>query len=62
MENKERYRKLGSEKKKYFDDNFDMVYDKYLKKAKEANIKGGLRFETEKGRVLVFIKLFEYEK
>jgi ABC-type Zn uptake system ZnuABC Zn-binding protein ZnuA len=62
MENTERYRKLGSEKEKDFNKDFDQIYDKYLKKAKDVDDKAELRFERERGRVLIFVKLFEYEK
>jgi len=51
----ERLRTLGREKKKKFDENFDLMLEKYKKKAKNLGYEGELRFENERGNIVVFV-------
>ena len=51
----ERLRKLGIEKNKVLNDNFDNLYEKYKKKALEAGCEGELRFKKQHGRVFIYI-------
>jgi hypothetical protein len=53
----ERYKKLGTEKQKDFNKNFDILYDKYKEKAKELNLEGELKFIKERGRIIIYIGL-----
>lgn len=53
----ERLRKLGIEKLKVLNDDFDTLYDKYKKKALEAGFEGELRFKKQHGRVFVYVVL-----
>lgn len=55
--NEERLRKLGIEKLKTLDNNFDELYEKYKQKAKEQDCNGELRFIKSKGRVTIFVVL-----
>ena len=50
-------RKLGVEKIKYFEDNFDLVYDKYRMKATKEGYNGKLTFKKEKGKMIIFVRL-----
>jgi len=50
-------RKLGSEKLKHFIASFDEVVDKYETKAIEEGYEGKLKFNKEKGKVVVFVEL-----
>lgn len=47
-------RKLGIEKSKVVNNNFDEIYEKYIAKAKELGFHGELKFITEKGKVLIY--------
>ena len=50
-------RKLGTEKLKHFIASFDEVVDKYETKAIEEGYEGKLKFNKEKGKVVVFVEL-----
>lgn len=50
-------RKLGTEKLKHFITSFDEVVDKYEAKAIEEGYQGKLKFNKEKGKVVVFVEL-----
>lgn len=49
-------KKLGIEKVKVVDNNFDEIYEKYSKKAKDAGFSGTLRFIKEHGKVLIYVE------
>jgi hypothetical protein len=53
----ESVRKLGTEKLKDVDSNFDDIYDKYKKKAEAEGYYGELRFSKEHGKVVIFVVL-----
>ena len=55
----ERVRRLGIEKKKDVDTDFDAIYDKYKKKATDEGYNGELKFRKEKGNVVIFVVLEE---
>jgi hypothetical protein len=48
-------KKLGIEKVKVVDNNFDEIYDKYTQKAKELGFYGELKFIKEHGRVMIYV-------
>jgi len=50
-------RKLGTEKLKHFITSFDEVVDKYRVKAKDEGYEGKLKFNKEKGKIVVFVEL-----
>ena len=54
----ETYRKLGVEKPKDLNSDFDGIFEKYKEKASQAGL-GELKFVKEKGRVIVFAELFD---
>lgn len=49
-------KKLGIEKSKTLDKNFDEVYEKYNTKAKSLGFYGDLKFIKEHGKVLIYVK------
>lgn len=49
-----RLHKVGSEKLKVFENNFDKVYDYYKQKAEESGYWGELKFVKEKGKVIIY--------
>jgi hypothetical protein len=51
----ERLRKLGIEKVKTLNENFDVLYEKYKKKAAEAGYLGVLKFIREHSRVFIYV-------
>jgi len=51
----ERYKKLGTEKRKEFDKDFDKYYEVYRKKATELGFEGELKFVKERGKVLIYV-------
>ena len=55
----ERLRKLGSEKRKVFDNNFDELYDHYKILASDSGYHGTLKFLKEHGKVLIYVVLEE---
>jgi hypothetical protein len=50
-------RKLGSEKLKDFIGHFDLIVDKYRQIANASGYQGKLKFNKEKGKVVVFVEL-----
>jgi len=50
-------RKLGSEKKKYFEENFDKLVDHYRLKANTQGLTGDLKFTKEKGQIVIFVEI-----
>jgi hypothetical protein len=52
-----KYKKLGSEKIKVFDENFDKLYDKYKSKAKEMGYDGKIKFQKERANVVIFVEI-----
>jgi hypothetical protein len=52
-----RLRKLGQEKRKVFDENFDELSTKYEEKAREAGYDGDIKYIVEKGKVLIYVVL-----
>lgn len=50
-------RKLGTEKQKEIDTNFDAIFDKYKKKAESEGYFGDLKFSKEKGKIVIFVEL-----
>ncbi len=53
------YHKLGSEKKKIVDDNFDDIYDSYKRKAFQLGYQGDLKFVKEKSNILIYVKIIK---
>jgi hypothetical protein len=51
----ERLRKLGIEKNKVLNDDFDNLYEKYKKKALEAGYEGEIRFKKQKSRIFIYV-------
>lgn len=50
-----RFKKLGVEKPKNLDKNFDIIYEKYKEKALNAGYTGDLKFVKEKGKIIVYV-------
>lgn len=50
-------KKLGIEKVKVLDINFDELYEKYSLKAKELGFYGDLKFIKEHGKVLIYVTI-----
>lgn len=51
----EHFKRLGTEKQKTLDDNFDMIYQKYKDKAEKLGFKGDLKFVKERGKVIFYV-------
>jgi hypothetical protein len=49
-----RLRKIGIEKSKYFDKDFNGLYDYYKNKAEEMGYFGDLKFIKERGKVIIY--------
>lgn len=54
MEKETRLRKIGTEKRKFFDKDFDGLYDFYKNKAEDMCYFGELKFIKERGKVLIY--------
>ncbi len=48
-------RKLGSEKIKTLNADFDNIYEAYKKKAKDSGYDGELKFIREHGLILIYV-------
>lgn len=48
-------RKIGIEKAKTFNKNFDTLYEKYKEKAINMGLLGELKFITEHNKVLIYV-------
>jgi len=48
-------KKLGIEKVKFVNQNFDEICDKYKKKSKELGYNGELKFIKEHGKVIIYV-------
>lgn len=48
-------KKLGIEKVKVVNNNFDEVCDKYTQKAKDLGFYGELKFIKEHGKIIVYV-------
>lgn len=54
-------RKLGTEKVKFFEANFDKVYDYYKRKAEDMGYWGDLKFIKERSKVLIYTIIEDYD-
>jgi hypothetical protein len=52
-------KKLGIEKEKVFNKDFDYFYDLYKQKALDYGRKGELRFLKEHGKVIIYVVMDE---
>lgn len=52
-------KKLGIEKEKVFNKDFDYFYDLYKQKALDCGRKGELRFIKERGKVIIYVVIDE---
>ena len=50
-----RLHKLGIEKSRVFEVNFDEVYDSYKLKAEDAGYFGDLKFIKERGKIIIYV-------
>ena len=53
----ERLRKLGEEKVKVLNKDFDNIYESYKTKALEDGYTGEIKFIREHGRVMIYVVL-----
>ena len=51
----EHLRKLGVEKMKVVSADFDAIYDKYKRKAKDSGYNGEIRIKKEHGKIIFFV-------
>jgi hypothetical protein len=51
----EHYKRLGSEKIKTIDEDFDNIYEKYKEKALTLGFTSELKFVKERGKVIVYV-------
>ena len=57
----QRLKKLGVEKVKVLNANFDDLYEKYKKRALEAGCEGEIKFIREHGRVFIYVVLWHID-
>ena len=55
MEEEIRLHKIGTEKIKVFENNFDKVYDYYKRKAEDSGYWGELKFIKERGKIIIYV-------
>ena len=55
-------KKLGIEKEKVFNKNFDYFYDLYKQKALDYGRKGDLVFIRERGKVIIYVIMDDIER
>ena len=54
MKEEIRLHKIGTEKIKVFENNFDKVYDYYKRKAEDSGYWGELKFVKERGKIIIY--------
>lgn len=54
-------RKIGIEKAKVLESNFDKVYDYYKRKAEDMGYWGELKFIKEKSKVFIYTIIEDYD-
>lgn len=54
MSDEIRLHRLGVEKLKRFERNFDLLCDEYREKAIKSGYKGSLKFIKERGKVIIY--------
>lgn len=52
-------KKLGIEKEKVFNKDFDYFYDLYKQKALDYGRKGDLKFIRERGKIIIYVVINE---
>jgi len=52
-----RLHRIGTEKIKVFENNFDKVYDYYKQKAISNGYWGDLKFIKERGKVIIYVEI-----
>jgi hypothetical protein len=52
-----RLHRIGTEKIKVFENNFDKVYDFYKHKAISSGYWGDLKFIKERGKVIIYVEI-----
>jgi hypothetical protein len=52
-----RLHRLGSEKLKVFEKNFDKVFDWYRDKANQSGYFGDLKFIKERGKMIIYVTI-----
>lgn len=52
-----RLHRLGSEKIKIFESNFDKYFDWYKDKATSSGYFGDLKFIKERGRIIIYVSI-----
>ncbi len=57
-----RLRKLGKEKAKNLDKDFDNLYEKYKQKAMKAGLNGEIKFIKEHGVIYFYVVIWNIEK
>jgi hypothetical protein len=55
--NELRLHRLGLEKVKTFENNFDRLYDEYKQKAKNSGYHGDLKFVKERGKIIIYVQI-----
>lgn len=55
MKEEIRLHKIGTEKIKVFENNFDKVYDYYKEKAEDSGYWGELKFVKERGKIIIYV-------
>jgi len=55
MEEEIRLHKIGTEKIKVFENNFDKVCDYYKRKAEDSGYWGELKFVKERGKIIIYV-------
>jgi hypothetical protein len=55
--NELRLHRLGLEKVKTFENNFDRLYDEYKQKAKSSGYHGDLKFVKERGKIIIYVQI-----
>lgn len=58
--NEERVRRIGIEKIKVLNEDFDNLYEKYKEKAKTLGYEGDLKFVKSHGKIEIFVVLDKY--
>jgi len=51
-------KKLGTERIKHFEENFDELYDMYKKMALDLGYTQKIKFKKERNKIIIYVNLF----
>jgi len=55
------WKKIGTERSRNMKIDFDRIYDKYRKKSNKIGLFGDLKFQKERGNVIIYAEIKNFD-